>query len=66
MKKVWIIFDGRAIDNTDDASVYEAMSEEDGATREEAIKTRNEDWPDGFVFEYDDDNGTLVNQRFIC
>lgn len=66
MNKMWIIYDGRSIDNTDDASVYVALEEEDGETRKSALKIRDEDWPDGFVFEYDiNEKNELINKLFI-
>ena len=83
-EKVWIIFDGRAwSQDTDDCSVYEAFSsykeppdEEldfegcDGDTIEIVKKTRDKEWPDGVIFEYDeeaqeDGEMHIINQRLI-
>lgn len=65
--KVWIIYDGRAWNDPDEASVYEAFSEEQGETEEDALNTRNNSWPDGVVYAYDSDTDTaeLKNRRLI-
>jgi hypothetical protein len=71
MSRVWLILDGRAWDDPDDAAVYEAFSEEDGDTVESVTKTRDEDWEDGVIFEYDveacpdAERNLLVNQRLV-
>jgi hypothetical protein len=66
-EKVWIIYDGRAIVDTDIASVYCAYSLEHGETLEQVKRERKEEWPDGWIFEYDvaGDGKTLINERFI-
>jgi hypothetical protein len=83
-EKVWIIYDGRAwSQDTDDCAVYEAFSSHkeppdeesefkgyEGDTLEKVKKTRDEEWPDGVIFEYDEEvqeNGDkyIVNQTLI-
>jgi hypothetical protein len=82
-EKVWIIFDGRAhTEDTDDCSVYEAFSSHreppddgnpkgyEGDTLEKVKKVRDKDWPDGVIFEYDeeiqkDGQAYIINQRLI-
>jgi hypothetical protein len=81
--KVWLILDGRAWDDPDKASVYccysshkeppdEALGYEgsDGDTLEYVKKERDEHWPDGVIFEYEEkkgDAGTnyMINQKLI-
>ena len=82
-EKVWLILDARAWEDPDAASVYCAFSshkegpdpETDfdgygGDTLEKVKKARDEDWPDGVVFEYDeqeDEDGKIwiVNLKLI-
>jgi hypothetical protein len=82
-EKVWLILDGRAWDDPDKASVYCAYSSHkeppdpetdyggyDGDTLEHVKKDRDENWPDGVVFEYDekeDEDGEMwiVNLKLI-
>ena len=68
--KVWIIFDGRAwTQDTDDCAVYEVFSEPEENLKD-VRRARKERWPDGVIFEYDEEKGKdgenyLVNQRLI-
>ena len=82
-EKVWLILDARAWEDPDRASVYEAFSTHKegpdpdvdyggyaGDTLEIVKKTRDKDWPDGVIFEYDEEeneNGEvwLVNLKLI-
>ena len=82
-EKLWTILDGRAWDDQDKASVYCAYSthkeppdEEteykgySGDTLEKVKKERDEEWPDGVVFEYDElagNDGVMyaINQKLI-
>lgn len=83
-EKVWIIYDGRAwSQDTDDCAVYEAFSSHkefpdpelsfegyEGDTLESVKKRRDEEWPDGVIFEYDEEvqeDGAkhIVNQKLI-
>jgi hypothetical protein len=69
-KTSWLILDGRAWDDSDKASVYCAYYSGDGDTVESVKKERDEEWPDGVVFEYDElkgDDGQMyiINQRLI-
>jgi hypothetical protein len=84
MEKVWVIYDGRANTMpTEDCAVYCAYSSEkeepdeelcpggfDGYTLEMVKKERDEEWPDGVIFEYDevkkeDGKNYLDNQTLI-
>jgi hypothetical protein len=83
MEKVWLILDGRAWDDPDKASVYCAYSSEkeppdeetnyegfSGYTLDMVKKERDEDWPDGVIFEYEsvtrkDGKPWLENQTLI-
>lgn len=67
--KVWLILDGRAWEDPDDASVYCAYSSHD-ETLEEVKKDRDDEWPDGVIYEYDEHAGEdgvnyMLNQRLI-
>ena len=82
-EKVWLILDGRAWEDPDRASVYEAFSSHKeppdpetgydgygGDTLEIVKKTRDKEWPDGVIFEYDEEeeeNGEIwiVNLKLI-
>lgn len=58
----WVLYDGRAESgDTDDASVLEAFSSRRNL-RQNLWHWRDHD---GVLFEYDDQNGTLVNERQI-
>jgi len=71
--KMWVIYDNRAYAgaDTDNASVYEAfLSEYEGDNRHytenKVLKIRDENWPEGWVYEYEIDNdGTYINEQFI-
>ena len=68
-QKVWLILDGRAWSDPDSAAVYCAYSSHD-ETLEVVMKDRDEEWPDGVIYEYDDlkgDDGVnyMINQRLI-
>lgn len=68
--KAWLILDGRAWDDPDRAAVYSSGSEENGETLKDIKKERDEDWPDGVVFEYDlekreDGKTYMINQTLI-
>lgn len=64
-KKVWVIYDARAWENTDRAVVYEAFYEGHGDTLEGVKKTRDEDWPDGVVYEYTEKILAGKNNRIV-
>ena len=69
-RKVWVIYDARAWEDTDRASVYEAFSERHGDTLEGVKATRDEDWPDGVIYEYTEktilqDNRIIENETLI-
>lgn len=71
-KKSWLILDGRAWDDPDRACVYCAYDSTD-ENIEQVFADRNSDWPDGVIFEYDQEvkieKGKvvtyIVNQRLI-
>lgn len=52
--KAWLIMDGRGWTDPDDAAVYESFYEGSGDTRESVLAHRDEEWPDGVVYEYDE------------
>lgn len=61
MSKLFVIYDGRAIDgNTEDASVYCCAD-----SLKEAKRDVREMFPDGVIFSYDTapDGKTLINER---
>lgn len=67
--KTWLILDSRAWSDPDDAICYEAFDSEDD-TLESVKAARKERWPDGVIFEYDqeereDGKTYLVNQTLI-
>jgi hypothetical protein len=82
-EKVWLILDARAWGDPDRASVYEAFSSHkeppdpdsgfkgyEGDTLKKVKKIRKKEWPDGVIFEYDEEiqeDGSMqvVNQRLI-
>lgn len=82
-EKVWIILDARAWEDPDKAAVYCAYSSHkeppdpeteteghEGDTLELVKKERDEDWPDGVIYEYDDYVGEdgknyIINQKLI-
>ncbi len=51
-KLSWLILDGRAWDDPDKACVYCAYDSRDSKLAE-VYKDRDEDWPDGVIFEYE-------------
>lgn len=68
-EKVWLILDARAWQDPDDSCVYCAYSSHD-ETLEEIKKDRDEEWPDGVIYEYDEFKGVdgvnyMINQRLI-
>ena len=70
MKKVWLILDGRAWDDPDNAAVYEAFSSDEGDTLESVKATRKKEWADGVIYEYDsvrkpDGTDWMENQKLI-
>jgi hypothetical protein len=67
--KVWLILDARAWEDPDAAAVYCAYSSHDEKL-EDAKKDRDEEWPDGVIYEYDEHLGEdgvkyMINQRLI-
>ena len=74
-EKAWLILDARAWEDPDRASVYCAYSSHkeegyEGDTLESVKKERDEEWPDGVVFEYDELKGEdgktyIINQKLI-
>ncbi len=67
LEKVWVIYDGRGLSDTDEACVYEAFSSDEGDTEESVIACRDKDWNDGAIYSYDldVDGKTLINQEFV-
>ena len=82
-EKLWLILDARAWGDPDKAAVYCAYSSHkqepdpelspegyEGDTLEKVKKERDEEWPDGVIYEYDEFNGIdgvnyAINQRLI-
>ena len=60
----YIVFDGRAAYNEDDASVLDTIGE---AKKEDAISEFKRDWADfdAVLFEYDVDGESLSNGRQV-
>ena len=59
MEKVFIIYDHRAIESTDEAQVFEICN-----SLEEAKRNAN-DYGGGVIYSYDDDDGTLINPKLV-
>lgn len=60
-EKAYIVFDGRARHDVDDATIFEVMDE--GLSRKRAISNFNQDYADmdAVLFEYDVDDAELIN-----
>jgi hypothetical protein len=62
-RKTYILYDGRAeVIGTDDCSVLEFVGHSRRAIKDAIYSWRGHD---GVLVEYDDSNGTLVNERVI-
>ena len=64
MNKVYIVYDGRAKHDVENASILECISH---VKRGEAIAEFHDMWgdEDAVLYEYDDDNGNLINGELV-
>ena len=62
-RKAYVLYDGRAeVQDTDDCCVLEFVGHSRRAVKDALYYWRGHD---GVLVEYDDDGGTLINERII-
>lgn len=60
LRVLYVLYDGRAEDDTDDASVYCCAR-----SLKEAKRDKREMFPDACIWAYDEDGDQLINERRV-